>query len=173
MAIDRSRLDAEPNDPARVLIHDDQDPVDPQTWPTHTGTDRYSRGCLSRGPGKSARSVRRRAASAGSDGRESFEPRPCRWGMWNAKATFCDSRTAPVGITLLHFDDRMNEFCARSLRAGLPTAIRGEQHAILLLAHGFLKAWQCRGLQYDCGTEQTSWTYPERHPTGEDAVRRP
>ena len=28
-AIDRSRLDAEPNDPARVLIHDDQDPVDP------------------------------------------------------------------------------------------------------------------------------------------------
>ena len=29
-AIDRSRLDAEPNDPARVLIHDDQDPVGPQ-----------------------------------------------------------------------------------------------------------------------------------------------
>ena len=52
----------------------------------------------------------------------------------------CDSRTAPVGITLLHFNDRMNEFCARSLRAGLPTAIRGEQHAILLLAHGFVKA---------------------------------
>src|SRR5271169_5342454 len=51
----------------------------------------------------------------------------------------CDSRTAPVGITLLHFDDRMNEFCARSLRTGLPTAIRGEQHAILLLAHGFVK----------------------------------
>ena len=50
-----------------------------------------------------------------------------------------DSRTAPVGITLLHFDDRMNEFCARTLRAGLPTAIRGEQHAILLLAHGFVK----------------------------------
>src|ERR1022692_1532750 len=51
-----------------------------------------------------------------------------------------DSRPAPVGITLLHFDDRMNEFCARSLRAGLPTAIRGEQHAIPLLAHGFVKA---------------------------------
>ena len=30
--------------------------------------------------------------------------------------------------TLLHFDDRADEFCARSLRAGLPTAIRGEQH---------------------------------------------
>src|SRR2546429_190482 len=31
-------------------------------------------------------------------------------------------RTAPVGITLLHFDDRMDEFRTRSLRAGLPTA---------------------------------------------------
>src|SRR5271167_370412 len=28
--IDLSRMDAEPNDPARVLIHDDQDPVGPQ-----------------------------------------------------------------------------------------------------------------------------------------------
>ena len=28
--IDRARMDAEPNDPARVLIHDDQDPVSPQ-----------------------------------------------------------------------------------------------------------------------------------------------
>jgi hypothetical protein len=35
-----------------------------------------------------------------------------------------DSRTAPVGITLLHFDDRMNEIYARSFRAGFPTAIR-------------------------------------------------
>jgi len=50
-----------------------------------------------------------------------------------------DSRTAPVGITLLHFEDRMNEFCARVLRAGLPTEIRGEQVAVPLLAHGFVK----------------------------------
>jgi hypothetical protein len=47
-----------------------------------------------------------------------------------------DSRTAPAGITLLHFDDRTDEFCTRSFRAGLPTAIRGEQQAVLLLAHG-------------------------------------
>jgi hypothetical protein len=38
----------------------------------------------------------------------------------------CDSRTAPVGITLLHFDDGLNEFYARCFRAGLPSAIRGE-----------------------------------------------
>ena len=44
-----------------------------------------------------------------------------------------DSRTAPVGITLLHFDDCMNEFYAGSFRAGLPTAIRGEQHPVFRL----------------------------------------
>src|SRR5437879_3516121 len=48
-----------------------------------------------------------------------------------------NSRTAPVGITLLHFDDRTDEFCARTLRAGL-AAIRGEQHPVLSFAHGFM-----------------------------------
>ena len=51
----------------------------------------------------------------------------------------CDSRTAPVGITLLHFDDRMNEIYARSFRTGLPTAIRGEEHPVLSLAQDFVK----------------------------------
>ena len=36
----------------------------------------------------------------------------------------CDSRTAPVAVTLLHFDDHLDEFCARPFRAGLPSAIR-------------------------------------------------
>src|SRR5438309_9379293 len=75
----------------------------------------------------------------------------------------CDSRTAPVGIALLHFDDRTDEFCARSFRAGLQSAIRAEQHAVLLLAQSFVKAKQCRRLQNDCGTEQTSGTYQECH----------
>jgi hypothetical protein len=34
-----------------------------------------------------------------------------------------DSWTAPIGITLLHFDDRMDEFCARASQAGPPAAI--------------------------------------------------
>jgi hypothetical protein len=32
---------------------------------------------------------------------------------------FSDSRTTPAGIALLHIDDRIDEFCTRSLRAGL------------------------------------------------------
>jgi hypothetical protein len=50
-----------------------------------------------------------------------------------------DSRTAPAGITLLHFDDRTDEFCARTSRAGLPAAIRGEQHPVLSFAQRFMK----------------------------------
>ena len=66
------------------------------------------------------------------------------WDVERQGQLLCDSRTAPVGITLLHFDDRMDEFCTRSFRAALPTAIRGEQHAVLLLAQSF-KARAARG----------------------------
>ena len=61
---------------------------------------------------------------------------------WNAEHhgdLLSDSRTAPIGITLLHFDDRMNEIYARSFRTGLPTAICGEEHPVLLLAQDFMK----------------------------------
>ena len=71
----------------------------------------------------------------------------------------CNSRTTPIGITLLHFDDRMNEIYARPFRTGLPTAIRGEEHPVLLLAQDFVKAKQCRGLQRNSGTEKAGWTH--------------
>ena len=35
-----------------------------------------------------------------------------------------DSRTAQLGLRCFISDDRMNEFCAGSFRAGFPTAIR-------------------------------------------------
>jgi len=81
-----------------------------------------------------------------------------------------DSRTAPVGIPLLHFDDRTDEFCARPFRAGLPTAILGEPLAVLTLAQGPVKAKQCRRLHYNCGTEQTGWKHQERQQASKDAV---
>jgi len=93
-----------------------------------------------------------------------------RWGDWFAWLNVAG--LVAILSSLLHFDDRMNEFCTRSFRAGLPTAIRREQYAVLLLAQGFVKAKQRRRLQNDCGTEQTSGTYQERHQASEDAVRR-
>jgi hypothetical protein len=71
----------------------------------------------------------------------------------------CNSRTAPVGITSFHFDDGTDEFCTRSFWAGLPSAIRGKQQPVLSLAQSVVKPQQCRGLQYNCRTEQTSWTH--------------
>jgi hypothetical protein len=85
---------------------------------------------------------------------------------------FSDSRTAPAGIPLLHFDDRMDEFRTRSLWAGFATVIGGEQHAVVLLANGLVKAEQGRGLQHNGRAEQARGTQPERQPAGKDPVRR-
>jgi hypothetical protein len=40
------------------------------------------------------------------------------------------------------------------------------------LKHGFVERKERRRLQYNCGTEQTSWTYQDRHPAGKNAVPR-
>jgi hypothetical protein len=85
---------------------------------------------------------------------------------------FSDSRTTPAGIALLHFNDRMDEFCTRSLRAGLAIVIGGEQHAVFLLAHRLVKAQQGCGLQHKGRPEQASGTQPQRQPAGQDPVPR-
>ena len=160
------------HDPAGKLIHDNQDPVGPQ------------RGRLALEQIHAPEAVFHVAQDRQPGGTTSVLARPVVMGENPSNHVFVDldverrgdvlgdARTAPVRITFLHFDDRTDEFCARSFRAGLPTAFRGEQHAVLLPAQGLVKAQQCRGLQYDCRTEQTSWTHQERHPAGEEAVRR-
>ncbi len=132
-------MDAEPNDAARILIHDHEDPVGPHrsrfapeqihTPETvfHVAQERQPRGTAG---------VLYRPVVTGED--------PANHVFVDLDEErqgdlLCDSRTAPVGIPLLHFDDRMNEIYARSFRTGLPTAIRGEEHAVLLLAQGFVK----------------------------------
>jgi len=113
-----------PNDPARALIHDDQDPVGPQ------------RGRLTPEQIHTPEAVFHVAQERQPRGATGVLARPVVIGENPANHVFVDldverqgdvlgdSRTAPVGITLLHFDYRMNEFCARALRAGLPKAIR-------------------------------------------------
>ena len=117
--IDCSSLDAESNDPAGVLIHDDQNPVGPQRHrfaPEQVDTPETVLQVSNEGqPGRAA-SIR-------------FGPVV---GVENAPNNvlidldvegqgdlLCDARTAPTGITLFHFDNRFNEFFARSLRARL------------------------------------------------------
>ncbi len=126
-------MDAEPNDAARALIHDHQDPVGPQ------------RGRLAPKQIHTPEAVFHVAQESQPGGITGVLSRPVVMGENPSNHVFvdwdvCDSRTAPAGITLLHFDDRMNEFCARALRAGLSKAIRGEQGAVLLLAQGLVKS---------------------------------
>ncbi len=122
--IDRSCMDAEANDPARVLIHDHQDPVGPQS-------SRFAPEQI-----HAPEAVFRVAQERQPGGAVGVLYRPVVTGENPANYVFvdldverqgylvCDSRTAPVGITLLHFDHQMEEVCAGSFRTGLPMAVR-------------------------------------------------
>jgi hypothetical protein len=121
---DRSRMDAEPDDPARVLIHDDQDPVGPQRCrlapeQIHTAEAVFHVAQESQ-PRATTGVLSRQVVMGENPSNNVFVD----LDVERQGDLLRDSRTAPVGIALLHFDDRMNEFCARSFRAGLPTAFR-------------------------------------------------
>ena len=137
--IDLSRMDAEANDPARVLIHDHQDPVAPQRRRLAPEQIHAPQAVFhapqERQPGRAIGVLSRPVVMSENPANHVFVD----WDVERQGDLLCDSRTAPIGITLLHFDDRMNEIYARAFRNGLPTAIRGEEHPVLLLAQGFMK----------------------------------
>jgi protein-S-isoprenylcysteine O-methyltransferase Ste14 len=110
--IDRAGLDAEANDAARVLIHDHQDPVGPQ------------RGRVAPEQIHAPQAGFPVAQESQPGGTIGVLPRPVVMSENPSNHVFVDldverqgdllsnSRTAPAGITLLHFDDGMNEFYA-------------------------------------------------------------
>ncbi len=112
-------MDAKTNDPARVLIHDHQNPVGPQ------------RGRLAPEQIHAPETVFHVAEESQPGETIGVLSRPVVTGENPANHVFvdldverqghllCDSRTAPVGITLLHFDDRTDEFCTPSFRPGI------------------------------------------------------
>jgi hypothetical protein len=136
--IDRAGMDAEPNDPARKLIQDHQDPVTPQRGrlapeQIHTPETVFPV-AQERQPGGAVGVLSRLVVMGENPSNHVFVDFDVEGHL------LCDSRTTPVGIPFLHLNDHMDEFCARSFRAGLPTAFRGEQHPVLSLAHNFVKA---------------------------------
>jgi hypothetical protein len=147
--IDRAGMDAETNDRSRVLIHDDQDPVGAQggrlaAEQIHTPETVFH--VTQEGQPGRTRGVPSRSEVMGENPAHHVF---VDWKVEGQGDLFSDSRTAPPGILLLHFDDGTDEFCTRSLRAGLATAIGGEQHAVLLLAHGLVKGEQGRRLEHN------------------------
>ena len=122
--INHSRMDAETNDPARVLIHDHQDPVGPQHGrfaPEQIHAPEAVSHVAQEGqPGGTAGVLSRQIVMGENSANYVFVD----LDVEHQGDLLSDSRAAPIGITSLHFDDRMNELCARSFRAGLPAALR-------------------------------------------------
>ena len=117
-------MDAEANDPAGVLIHDHKDPVGPHRSrfapeEIHAPEAVFHVPQESQ-PGRTIRVLSRPVVTGENPANYVFVD----LDVERQGDLLCDSRTAPVGITLLHFDDRMNEIYGRTFRAGLPTAIR-------------------------------------------------
>ena len=124
-------MDAEANNPAGILIHDHQDPVGPQRGrlapeDIHTPEAVFHVAQESQ-PGGTTGVLSRQAVMGENPSNHVF----IDLDVERQGDLLCDSRTTPGGITQLHFDDRTDELCTRAFRAGLPTAIRGEQHPVL------------------------------------------
>ena len=106
--IDLSRMDAEPNDAARVLIHDRQDPVRPQRGrlaPEQIHTPETIFHVVQERQPRGTAGVLSRPVVTGEDPENRVF---VDWDVERQGDLLGDSRTAPIGITLLHFDDRMN-----------------------------------------------------------------
>ena len=122
--IDGSGMDAEPNDVAGELIHDDQDPVGPQ------------RGRFAFEQIETPGAVFHVAQEGQPGWTTGVLFRPIVAGENPSNNVFVDgevesqgnllsnSRTAPGGIDLLHLDDGFNEFLVRPLWSG-PTPALG------------------------------------------------
>jgi hypothetical protein len=117
-------MDAEPNDPARVLIHNDQDPVGAQRCrlaPEQIYTpEAVFHVAQESQPGGTTGALSRQVVTGENPANHVF----IDLDVERQGDLLGDSWAAPARITLLHFDYRTNEFCAWSFRAGLPTGIR-------------------------------------------------
>jgi hypothetical protein len=156
--IDRTGMNAEADDPARVLIHDDQNPVGPQRGrlaaeQIHT-PEAVFHVPQQRQPGGPSGARFRQIVMGENPSHHVFVD----WDVEGQGDLFSDSRTAPARIPLLQFQDRMDQFCTRSFRAGLAMAVGGEQHTVLLPAHGESRAGLRPSAQGQSGADD--WDAP-------------
>src|SRR5258708_32826324 len=116
-------MDAEPDDAARVLIHDHQDPVRPQRGRLALEQIHAPQAVFhvaqERQPGGTTGGLPRPVAMAENPANHVFVD----WDAERQGDLLGDSRPTPIGITLLHFDDRMSEIYARPFRTRLTTTI--------------------------------------------------
>ena len=122
--IDGSGMDAEPDDPAGVLIHDDQDPVGPQGGrfaPEQIDTPEAIFHMAQEGQPRWTAGVLFRPIVTGENPSNHVF---VDWDVESQGDLLSNSRTAPGGIAQLHLDDGFNEFFVGSLGSG-PTPALG------------------------------------------------
>src|SRR6516162_6951122 len=108
--------------------------------PIRTGTDPCSRGCLSCGPGMSARRDRRSPVPAGSDGRESFAPRLCQLGCGTPRRSVERFVDSPNGDYVASFR-RPHERVLRSALSGPASGGASMRTACGIFACSWLCEW--------------------------------
>ena len=169
--VDRAGLQAKPNDPTSVLIHDDQYPVSPQhcrfaakeVHAPETVLHVTKESQPGRTTGVWLGSVIRGQDAPNDVFIDGDAERPSNL-LGNARA-------APEGIALLGGDNRLNEFLGRALGTGLGPAFRREEQAVLALGQDLVKAQEGRRLQNKGRTDQPGRLYKQRAPTGDEAIR--
>src|SRR5438309_6268495 len=162
-------MDAEPQDAARELIHDDQDPVSPQRgrfaseqiYPPEAVLELTNEGQPGWPPG-----VRFRSVVTGENPSNHVLVDGDGESQGNLLS---DARTAPGGIALLHLDDGINEFSTGSSGPGPPPLLGREEAAILSVPQGLVEAQESRRFQNDGGTDQADGGINRAH---QPATRR-
>ena len=124
-------MHAKPDDPARELIHDDQDPVSAQRSRIAAKQVHAPETVLhvtqESQPGGAA-GVRSWSVMSGQDASDNVFIDGDTEGQGKLLS---DSRTTPGGIALFHVDNGLDEFSGRSLRTGLAPEICREEHPVL------------------------------------------
>jgi hypothetical protein len=82
-----------------------------------------------------------------------------------------NSGTAPTGITPFHFNDGVDEFLLRSIRARPTPALGRKQHAILSSPQHAMEMQQRGRLQNDGGAENACRAHEKGAQSGDDTIR--
>jgi hypothetical protein len=80
------------------------------------------------------------------------------------------SRQPPGGVTPFHFNDGINEFFLRSIRARPTPALGRKQHAVLSSAQHVMEMQQSGTLQNDGGTENACRAHEKGTQTGDNPI---
>ena len=124
VTVDCADLQAKPHDAARVLIHDDQDPVGPQRGRFAAKEVRAPETVLQVSnesqPGWTTRVLSRSVVTGENPSNHVFVD----GDVESQGNLLSNSRTAPGGIALLHLDNGFKEFFVGSFWAG-PTPALG------------------------------------------------